>query len=254
MIAERYMNRMLPSVYSNYVPNFGPPIDVINPEVAGVVGNSATAGGLKGWFGSHFGKGNALINKNLNIPNLHQMGSNLRATSLWQGGPTVATAANTIGGIYQGGKAIKGLYENSTKGDDLESLKDDISLQIASNPMYTNALDASDERMLRQMNNGTLTNGVGNAAGGAIKGIPQAALAALLGGIAGGPLGAIIGGGGSLLNSGIEGYGQGLDRANAKLQGLYGKLRDANDEYRSMKRPSGLRRAGLQSRYYNQLY
>ena len=120
--------------------------------------------------------------------------------------------------------------------------------------MYDMYMDANDERLLRKAENGTLTNNWSGAAEGALKGIPQAGLSALMGGLTGGIPGALIGGIGSLVNSGIQGYGQGTQEAQAKLQGLYSKLRQANEEYRMMKRPSGLRSAGLSTKYFNQLY
>jgi hypothetical protein len=156
-------------------------------------------------------------------------------------------------GVTQGVNALKGLYENSKAEQDLDSLKKDINLQIASNPMYDMYLDASDEKTLRQMKNGTLTNNWNGAIEGGVKGIPQAALSALMGSMLG-PAGAVIGGLGSLINSGIKGYGQKTQESQDKLQGLYGRLRQANEEYRTMKRPSNLRTAGLQTRYFNQLY
>lgn len=207
--------------------------------------------GLSG-LRNKFGQGKSLTS--LKMPQLKGLGKDIRATQLWDGGPKISTAANTISGIYQGGKALKGLYENSMKDVDYNSLKNDISTQIASNPMYDMYMDASDEKLLRQMRNGTLPDNWSNAATGAAQGIPQAAGAAILGGLTGGVPGALIGGIGSLVNSGIQGYGQGTDQANAKLQGLYGRLKQADEEYRSMKRPAGLRRAGLSSQYFNQLF
>jgi outer membrane lipoprotein SlyB len=120
--------------------------------------------------------------------------------------------------------------------------------------MYDMYMDAGDEKTLRQMKNGTLTNGFGDAMSGVMQGIPQAALSAILGGIAGGAPGAAINGIGSLVNSGISGYGKGSQEASNKLQGLYDKLKRANEDYRTMKRPSGLRQAGLSTQYFNQLY
>lgn len=215
---------------------------------ASAVGNAGLLAGLRNKFGS----GKSLFSGSL--PNLKGLGKDIRNTQLWDGGPKVSTAANTLSGIYQGGKAIKGLYENSTKDSDYDDLKKDIALQIASNPMYDMYMDASDEKLLRQMNNGTLTDNWSSAMSEGVKGIPQAAGAALLGGVTGGLPGALIGGLGSLANSGISGYGKGTEEANAKLQGLYSRLKQADEEYRTMKRPSGLRRAGLSTQYFNQLY
>jgi hypothetical protein len=228
----------------------------LNVPTVAPAAEETSKGLFAGLFGlrDKFGKGKSLLSGKFTLPNLGKLASDVRQTKLIEGGPTIGGAANTISGIYQGGKALSGLYENSNKDSDLSSLKKDINLSMASNPMYDMNLTAADEKILRQMQNGTLTNNWAGAAEGAMKGIPQAALSAIMGGLTGGPLGAVIGGAGSLLNSGISGYGQETDEANAQLQGLYSKLRASEDEYNSMKRPRGLRGAGLSSRYYNQLY
>lgn len=224
------------------------------PTVVNSAGGGTGAAGLFSRLRGRFGPGSTLLGGKIDLSGLKNLGSDIRATKLIEGGPTVAQAANTISGIYQGGKAIKGLYENIQNDADLNDLRKDIRLQMASNPMYNMYMDASDEKLLRQMNNGTLTNNWAGAFENGVKGIPQAGLAALLGGVTGGVPGALIGGIGSLVNSGISGYGQGTQEAQAKLQGLYDKLRQANEDYRMMKRPSGLRSAGLQTQYFNQLY
>ena len=231
-------------------PNFTMPESTPSAGAAASgAGGMPNPGGIAGMFSglrNKFGKDKTLLSGNFTLPNLGKLASDVRQTKLIEGGPTIGGAANTISGIYQGGKALAGLYENSNKDADLSSLKKDINLSIAANPMYDMNLTAADEKILRQMQNGTLTNNWAGAAEGAVKGIPQAALSAVMGGLTGGIGGAAIGGLGSLLNSGISGYGQKTDEANAQLQGL--------DEYNSMKRPRGLRGAGLSSRYYNQLY
>jgi len=225
---------------------------MMNPTVANTSkGLFAGLSGLRSRFGTDAGP---LLGGKLDLSGLKNLGKDIRATRLIEGGPTVAQAANTMSGIYQGGKALKGLYENINNEADLNDLQKDIRLQIASNPMYDMYMDANDEKTLRKAQNGTLTNNWAGAAEGAVKGIPQAGLSALMGGITGGAPGALIGGLGSLINSGIQGYGQGTQEAQAQLQGLYDRLRQANEEYRMMKRPSGLRRAGLSTQYFNQLY
>ena len=264
------MNNFL-ELFQEYLAEFGDPqaaLDAANSasgsnytmEAIQTMMNPATANTSKGAFAflsglrNKFGEGKSLLGNNINLPNLKGLGKDIRATQLWNGGPTIANSANTIGGIYQGGKALKGIYENINNESDLKDLQKDIRLQIASNPMYDMYMDASDEKLLRKSKNGTLTNNWAEAAEGALKGIPQAGLSALIGGLTGGVPGALIGGLGSLVNSGIQGYGQGTQEAQAQLQGLYSKLRQANEEYRMMKRPSGLRNAGLSTKYFNQLY
>lgn len=224
---------------------------------AGAGGGKSNPGKIAGMFANlrnRFGKDKPLFSGDFKLPNLGKLAKDVRQTKIIEGGPTIGGAANTLSGLYQGGTALKGLYDNMNLEDDLSSLKEDVNLSIASNPMYDTYLDAADEKIIRQMNNGTLENNWGNAVSGAIKGIPKAAISAMLGGLTGGIGGAAIGGLGSLANSAISGYGKGTEEASNKLQSLYSKLRQSNEEYRSMKRPSGLHRAGLQTRYFNQLY
>ena len=170
------------------------------------------------------------------------------------GGPTVSQVANIGGGIYHGANALSGLMDNSNAQKDLNSLKSDITLAMASNPMYDMYLDASDQKLLRQMKNDRLEGTHGGTVKGIVNSLPKALLNTGLGFLAGGPAGAAIQGIGTLANAGISGYGQGIDEQYAQLQGLYDKLQRANDDYLSMKRPRGLRQAGLQSQYFNQLY
>lgn len=169
-------------------------------------------------------------------------------------GVSLGTLANWGMGIYQGGKAINGLINNAKSDTNYNSLKRDIESSIASNPMYDMYMDAADERLLREMRNGTATNGMGGAISGLSKGIPAALLSALGGFAVGGIPGAAINGIGSLLNSGISGYRDNVDQTSDKLQGLYERLRQAQSEYKTMKRPRGLGSAGLSTQYFNQLY
>ena len=172
---------------------------------------------------------------------------------LGQGSPSISNIANIGGGIYHGINALSGLNSNASSQKDLESLKRDITL-ATTNPMYDMYLNAADEKLLREMNNSN-TSGNWTAAGNNImNSIPQALLNAGLGFLTGNIPGAVIQGIGTLANAGIQGYGQGTEEQYNKLQGLYDKLQRANDDYRSMKRPRGLRQAGLQSQYFNQLY
>lgn len=226
----------------------------IPTEAANATAGAGAAARFLAGLKERIGPGKSLIHSDLKLPNLGKMASNLRQTQLWENGPKISTAANTISGLYQGGKALKGIYDNTQAESDLASLKNDINSEVAWNPMYASYLTGSDEKLMRQMKNNTMTNGVGDFASGALKGLPKAAISAILGGLTGGWAGAAIGGLGSLANSGIEGYGQGVTNAQNKLQGLYGKLRQANDDYQNMRRPLGMRNAGLQTRYYNQLY
>ena len=68
-------------------------------------------GGLFANLGNRIGPGKSLIHGNFDLGNLKELPGNIRATQIWENGPTVAQGANALSGIYQGGKAVKGLYE-----------------------------------------------------------------------------------------------------------------------------------------------
>lgn len=171
------------------------------------------------------------------------------------GGASISNIANVGGGIYHGINAIQGLKTNADTEKDINSLKSDITGLVAGNPMYDMYLSPEDEKLLRQLRNNSLGSGnFAEAVGGTFESIPQAAINAGLGFLTGNVPGAIIQGVGTLANGGISGYNKGQQDIQNKLQGLYDRLSQANEEYRSMRRPNGLRSAGLQTRYYNQLY
>ena len=232
---------------NNRTPTFGAQL----PSVPGA--QATNAAGFLSKFRGMFGNGKVLGPNIGNFGDLKGLVGDVQNTNL-MGLGKVKHLSQAGMGIYQGANALKGLSENAGKDSDYNSLKNDINLSIASNPMYDMYLDAADEKRLRQMRNGSLNNGMNGALEGGMKGIPQALLAALIGGVAGGPGGAVINGVGSLVNSGIKGYGNAVDKATGELQGLYSKLRQADSEYKTMKRPTGLGRAGLSTHYFNQLY
>ena len=188
------------------------------------------------------------------MSNLKNARSNILSKPLWEGGPTVKTGANVANAAIQGVQALSGLYNNAQADADAKDLKSSIESEMISNPMYDMYLSAEDEKLLRQIQNGSEPSGWSGVDEGVVNGIPNALLGAVLGGLTGGPMGAIIGGGGALLNSGIEGYNQETSKNTTELQGLYDRLRQASSEYKTMKRPRNLRNAGLSSRYYNELY
>lgn len=219
----------------------------IVPYVA-QAGQAASGSGLRNMF------------RNFKIPNLRDLNTaraNLVSRPIFgsAGGPSIANIANVGGGIYHGINALQGLNQNSDTAKDIDSLVQDINTMKVTNPMYDMYMDPSDEKLMRQIKNGSLESGkFSNAVGGALESIPQALLNAGLGFLTGNIPGAVIQGVGTLANAGIQGYNKGQQDVQSKLQGLYNKLSQANEEYRSMRRPNGLRQAGLQSRYYNQLY
>lgn len=253
----RYSNRQLPIAYgSDYVPNFTMPDAAIGANAGTATSNAAAnptgLAGLLFNLRNRFGDGKT-IGPNLGFGNVKDLLKDVQNTNVMGLGKVKNLSTGAMG-IYQGGKALKGVYDNIGKESELNSLKRDINTSIASNPMYDMYMDAKDERLLREMQNGNLTNAFGGAIEGGMKGIPQALLAALIGGVTGGAGGAAIGGLGSLVNSGIQGYGNNIAQSSDKLQGLYDRLRQAESDYRAMKRPNGLSRAGLSTQYFNQLY
>lgn len=211
--------------------------------------------GLKNWFTkakTRVQNGQPLFD--MNGPSMQKI-KDTRKTILgarpWNGGPKVSTIANTLNAGIQGVQAAKGLYDNSQLDTDISSLKQDIRELKLSNPMYANNLTPDQLKTLRQLDSGTQGADLGNALEGGIKGIPNALFGALIGGLTGGVPGALIGGMGSLANSGISEYGKAQQEQIAELQGLYDSLNRGYSDYRSMKRPSGLYTGGLQSAYRN---
>lgn len=189
------------------------------------------------------------------VPNLHQLASNIRNTKLVNGMPSLGNMANIGMGIYQGIQGVKNIADYSSIQKETNDLKRDIREAIATNPMYSMYLDPSDKRLLRQFERGGVPGeNLGGAFEGIAKGLPQTLLTTGIGALMGGPAGAAIGGIGGLANSALSGYNQGSLDSQAKLQALYSKLQQAGEDYRMMKRPSGLLGAGLQTRYFNQLY
>ena len=209
--------------------------------------------GLKGWFSkfsNNLKSGKPLLDaKGPGLQNIKDTRTNLLNTKLWNNGPKVSTAANVLNAGIQGAQAVKGLYDNSQTDTDISDLKQDIRELKLSNPMFADNLTPDQLKTLRQLDSGTQGANVGDALEGGIKGIPKALFSALMGGLTGNIPGAIIGGVGSLVNSGIEGYGKAQQEQMSELQGLYEALNQGYSDYRSMKRPSNLYTGGLQSRY-----
>ena len=231
--------------------------NVYDPNLTGTTMLGATknpnaTSKIKDWFSNHFGKGKSLINKaGPGLQNIKDARTNILGTRLWDNGPKISTAANTINAGIQGVQALKGLYDNSQTDTDISDLKQDVRELKLSNPMYANNLTPDQLKTLRQLDSGTHGADFGDALEGGLKGIPKALFGALMGGLTGGIPGAVIGGAGSLINSGIEGYGKAQQEQVADLQGLYEALNQGYSDYRSMKRPSNLYTGGLQSRYRN---
>lgn len=163
--------------------------------------------------------------------------------------------ANLAGILMQGGQAVSGLYDNDRQADNLDDLMSDIESSAYANPLASSYLNADQRRTLRDIQKDRFDDpSISDALGGAMKGIPKALLSAVGGYLTGGVPGAAIQGIGTLVNSGIQGYGSAIQDRDAELQALYEALSNAEQDYNSMRRPANLRGAGLSSRAYNSLY
>ena len=127
-INQRYINNQVPMVYgSNYVPNWGTP----NPQQTAQAASPGALSGIKGFFSRYFnpiGSAQPLFKGNVNLPSLR----GIREQQLFEGGPSIGSTARAGLGLYQGGKAVSGLVDNSNKDADITSLKNDINTSDAS--------------------------------------------------------------------------------------------------------------------------
>lgn len=166
-------------------------------------------------------------------------------------------AATGLSLAYQGLTAGKVLGDYFTNKTNTDSFINDIKTEAYSNPMVAGQLDARNQKLLRQIQNGTYAaqNGLtdlGTGVGGALKALPKAALVGLGTGLVGGKGAGLVNFFGTLAKGGIENANS--SRYDADLQGLYQQLHGLNQDYQAMRRPSFVRQAGLQNRYLNQLY
>lgn len=152
-------------------------------------------------------------------------------------------------GIYQGLDALGGLSEMSDLNADADTLTSKILTSASGNPLIGSYLTSDDLALLGKLQRGTYdasgdlgdaTSNLGNLLSGAGTG-------ALMG-LAGGVPGAIIGGIGGLINSGIDNMNAETTNNTARLEALYQNLLNAEQQYKSMRRPNfnGL---GIQQRY-----
>ena len=226
---------------------------LINPQLPSTELAERPAQGITGLFSNlrnRFGSGKSLFGDKLNLGSLKNIGRDVRGTRLWEGGPSIGGAATAGMGLYQGVNAAKNLYDLANTSSDINKSMSDVRASALANPLVYSYLDSGSARTLRQVQNGTFSEGSGlkNGLAGAAKGIPSALLATLIGGVAGGVPGAVINGLGSLANSGIKGASEGKAEANERLQSLYQQLLDAENRYRS--ESSGRMRERYFGNYY----
>jgi len=232
------------------------------PSGFGATGFSTLGSRIGGGLGGGLGKfRNFIGNPNFSLKGMFGSLNNAykgqTGTDLWTKGAGIdgiGKLANIGGAIYQGGKAIGNLNAAGNADSDYNNTIKDIKMSAAANPMAMSALDISQKKLLRQARSGTAKNDMDNIMSGVGRGLPDIAKNAVLGFATGGVPGALIQGIGTAVNKGTEGYTQGTEEAQAKLQALYDRLNAAEQEYNMMRRPQGLYGAGLQSRYFNQLW
>jgi hypothetical protein len=220
------------------------------PNGPAPIPNAGGFGDKFGRFRDKFGDGKALFGKFGIAPGaLKGLGTDIRATNLFQGGPRLGQLGYLGMGAYQGINAAQGFAQNAQADTDYRSLIKDIKSSAYANPMASQYLTADQNRLLRQARTGGLDAGNwGGAAQGVVQGIPQALFSTLIGGITGGIPGAVLGGLGSLGNSAIQGYGDRTREQVDKLSSLYSALQNAEAAYRD----ESNRR--IRSSHFNNMY
>lgn len=202
--------------------------------------------GLKNWFSNAKAKGSGMFNTFTN-PNNYSWSKSGGLSAL---GKNVGKWGTVAGGAMYGLDALQGLKAYQDTVSDNEDLETKIRLAAMGNPIHSSFLTAEQRNLLGDIQNNAYNSGAdSNAfAEGAVGGVGDAILPALLGFAVGGVPGALVGGIGSLANSGIDNLSESSAQNTAELQALYQALQDADAQYRSMKRPNftGL---GIQQRY-----
>lgn len=176
----------------------------------------------------------------------------------WTSGSGLKLAGKNVGKavpwVTAGVDAVQAIgdwseYNNINSSND--DLLDKILISASNNPLVGQYLTADQLSLLNQIKNGTYEpEGDSNFLENALGGLPNAIIPTLLGLAMGGAPGAIAGGIGSLIGSGVSGYKDASSSKNAELSALYQALVDAEAQYKSMRRPNftGL---GIQQQYQN---
>lgn len=205
-------------------------------------------GNLSAWFKSHTGPDGKPVFDNVSLPNLRQLGKDIRGVRLTDN-VNLGSAANVLSGLYQGGTAIKNSIDLGNSSSDLDNLKKDILASAASNDIASSYLNSEDQRTLRKLKRGdTGVNQWGGAMSGIMSNLPKTLASTAIGGLTGGIGGAAIGGIGSLVNSGLSGANSATEQRSAALQNLYNNLLSAETSYNSE------RNGRMRNRYFNAYY
>lgn len=177
-------------------------------------------------------------------------------------GGTLDDAGNLTGGHNVGGwltlghtaldaaQVGKNVMDVTEAKDNRDALIRDIAASAGSNPMAEDFLTGDEIQLLNRIRNGTY-RGEDNVGKGLVSGLGSALTQGGLGvltGAAGGIPGMVLGGIGGVAKGLSSGVKSQTATDTSKLQSLYSSLRNADAQYKSMRRPS-MNGLNIQSRY-----
>lgn len=247
------------SASRNYSPNFtikGTPSAGAAQTAANAVGTAST---LKNWWSRAFPNAKAGF-KNTFGGGVNGAGLSLAPEGFdWSSkgglkafGKNIGTGANVLSGVMQGVDFAQGVDNYMDTLDSNEDLKSKIDIAAMGNPLLSSYLTSDQLDLLGdlQLGNYDGTADAGDFLKGAVGGLGNAIVPTLAGFATGGIPGAVIGGVGTLINSGVDNLSNASGQSTAELQALYQALQDAEMQYKAMKRPNftGL---GIQQQYQN---
>lgn len=212
---------------------------------------AGSADSLKNWFAKLKSKGSGAASKLSSLADLDNYGWS-KGSGLKAFGKNVGKWGTVAGGVMQGVDALQGIgdYQDTLNAND--DLMSKIQVSALGNPLLSSYLTQDQLNLLGDVQDGRYDTDAdfGDFLKGAVGGVGNAIVPTLAGFAVGGIPGAVIGGAGSLVNSGIDNLSATSGQNTAELQALYQALQDADAQYRSMKRPNftGL---GIQQQYQN---
>lgn len=189
-----------------------------------------------------------LFNKNINLKNVWNKKQGIAPLG-------IGKFANIGSGITQGIQGIQNLSNLGQSTSDYNDLQGDILAAYSSNPLASSYLSPDQMRMIRQIRRGNLpenTTATQGAFNEIVGNLGNTLTSAGIGLATGGIPGALIGGIGRLVNSGLSGANKAKQSNISQLDALYQNLLDAQSQYNAMKRPN-MTGLGLQQRY-QQMY
>lgn len=166
-------------------------------------------------------------------------------------GKNIGSGVPLMYGITEGIQGATNLSNLGKTQGDINSLKDSILQNAAGNPLINSYLTSDQLNLLRRVKTGRLKNTGGEGIlGGIGEGLGSTLMNTLMAGAIGGIPGAAVAGIGGLVNSGIKGYEQGVQRQAPELEALYQALADAQAQTRAMRAPN-FAGMGIQQQYQN---